>query len=374
MIQRDGSLGASLQTGVHRVTSNWQDRRRRAKASSGVRVSVIIPVYNALPYVIDLLTSLDRQGLNARQLQVIIVDDGSTDGGDAVLEDYARSHTHATVIHQANSGWPGQPRNLGLDIATGRWVFFADADDWFAPDALLELADFGDRHDAQVVLPRVKRCGTRHGGKFRETLVSASKRQAFRTFTPHKLIRRDLIEEPGMRFREGKVRLEDGIFLSRCYLLADRIGILAERDLYYFRGREDGKNLSAERIDPDAYIPSLEAIAQNVYELSRSQKMARILITELVRRKCFHIYTPERFARAPVDLQLKWMTAHAGFFARHVTPEVRSALSEVNARRCDLILAHDRLALLDHIARPGTTDEVIDAATANGRVEPTSAR
>jgi glycosyltransferase involved in cell wall biosynthesis len=353
-----------------------QERSRIASARRGIRVSVIIPVFNGMPLIGELLASLDDQGLQQDQLQVIIVDDGSTDGTADHLDDYAATRSHVTVLHQENSGWPGQPRNRALAVATGRWVFFADADDWFAPRALLELVEFGDLQDAQIVLPRVKRCGTRHGTRFTETLTSTPKRQAFRTFTPHKLVRRDLITSADLRFPEGKVRLEDGIFLTRCYLLAERISVLADRDLYYFRGRDDGRNISAQRLEPQSYVASLDAIAQNVYDLSRGPKMRTALITELLRRKCLRHYTDQRFARYPPQLQQQWLEVHAAFLSRHLTSEVRDALSARNVRRAELIMAGDRDGLLADIIRdsaaavasaPSGSDAVPASATSDGQ-------
>lgn len=317
----------------------------RSGPIAGVRVSVIVPVYNAMPYLPELLASLDDQGLPGRQLQVIIVDDGSTDGSTTCLDTYADRHPAAVVLHQPNSGWPGQPRNRALDLAAGRWVFFADADDYLAPGALSDLADFGDRLEAGVVIPKVKRCGTRQGGKFHTTIEDLSKRQAFRTFTPHKLIRRDLIEHNGLRFVEGKVRLEDGIFLSRCYLMADRISVLADRDLYYFRGRDDGQNISAQRIEPERYTASLQAIVQNVNTLSPGAKTAGRLIAQVIRRKCLGAYTPDRFPRYSPAWQERWLLAHADFLSRNLSPETQAALTEPELGQCRLIMSRDRSAV-----------------------------
>ncbi|QDP96553.1 glycosyltransferase [Microlunatus elymi] len=352
MAPKAGSVDIGrMRARIEEANHDFQQRRRLAAARRGVRVSVIIPVFNAMPYLRQLLTSLDDQGLAQDQLQPVIVDDGSTDGSAEALDAFASTHPSAIVIHQANSGWPGQPRNRALGHAVGRWVFFADADDYLAPNALRDLADFGDLQDAQVVFPRVCRCGTRSGGRpFTTTLESVTKKQAYRNFTPHKLVRRDLIEQHQLRFPEGKVRLEDGIFFSRCYLLADRMSALADRDLYFLRGRDDGGNISSQRIEPEPYVASLERIAQNVYELSRGPKMTRALLAEVMRRKIFKIYVPGRFPRYPAALQDRWIAAHQGFLDKHLTDDIREALSPGNTELADLLLARNRADLLAGIA------------------------
>lgn len=96
-------------------------------------VSVIVPVYNALDYVGMALESALNQGYRGEELEIIVVDDGSTDGSGELLDRFAAEHAEVTVIHQESSGGPGAPRNAGLDIARGRYVFFLDADDELTP-------------------------------------------------------------------------------------------------------------------------------------------------------------------------------------------------------------------------------------------------
>ena len=82
-------------------------------------VSVVVPVYNALPYLTELLDSLAAQDIEAGSLEVVAVDDGSTDGSGEVLDDYCRRHERFSVIHQTNSRRPGRPRNVGLRASEG---------------------------------------------------------------------------------------------------------------------------------------------------------------------------------------------------------------------------------------------------------------
>jgi glycosyltransferase involved in cell wall biosynthesis len=128
--------------------------------STAPRVSVIVAVYNPGEYLEGLVESLLAQSLRPGEFEVIFVDDGSTDGANVRLDELASLHPHIQAIHIPNSGWPGRPRNLGIDAARGRYVYFVDHDDWLAPEALERLADRADRTDADVVLG--KEVG--HGG------------------------------------------------------------------------------------------------------------------------------------------------------------------------------------------------------------------
>ena len=117
----------------------------RSSHGHEIAVSVIIPVFNAMPYLEGLMDSLLDQGLSPHEYEIIAVDDGSTDEGPVVLDRYAARYPQVVVIHQANSGWPGIPRNRGLAAARGRFVFFADADDQMGREALGRMVDFADR-------------------------------------------------------------------------------------------------------------------------------------------------------------------------------------------------------------------------------------
>src|SRR3954451_14180266 len=103
------------------------------------KVSVIVPVFDPGSDIDDLITSLLGQTLPPAELELIFVDDGSTDGTPARLDALAEQHRHVRVQHIPNSGWPGRPRNIGLDMADGDYVFFADNDDWLERDGLERL-------------------------------------------------------------------------------------------------------------------------------------------------------------------------------------------------------------------------------------------
>ncbi|MDE8702815.1 glycosyltransferase family 2 protein [Adlercreutzia equolifaciens] len=106
-------------------------------------VSVVVPVYNTAPYVRECLDSLINQTL--RDIEIICVDDGSTDGSDAILEEYAAVDPRVRVIRQQNQ-YAGVARNNGMAAARGTYIMFCDSDDWMALDAL-ELMSSQAEHD-----------------------------------------------------------------------------------------------------------------------------------------------------------------------------------------------------------------------------------
>ena len=99
----------------------------------GTKVSVILPVYNVSDYLRQCMDSIVGQTL--KDIEIICVDDGSTDDSLAILKEYEAKDQRVKVIQQANAG-AGAARNKGLEIATGEYLSFLDSDDFFEPDML----------------------------------------------------------------------------------------------------------------------------------------------------------------------------------------------------------------------------------------------
>ena len=98
-----------------------------------VRISIIIPVYNAGKYLADCLESIRRQRMTS--YEVVLIDDGSTDDSAAICDAYAEQDSRFSVIHKTNAG-VSSARNEGLKVAKGEYVMFVDSDDLVAEDSL----------------------------------------------------------------------------------------------------------------------------------------------------------------------------------------------------------------------------------------------
>ncbi len=124
--------------------------------SESLDISVIIPVYNAGDALHFCLDSLVEQTIGTSRFEVILVDDCSTDVSGAICDEYAQRYSFIHVLHrEANSGGPCEPRNDGLRLARGKYVLFADADDWFGIEALERLYNHAIEWDSEYVLGRV---------------------------------------------------------------------------------------------------------------------------------------------------------------------------------------------------------------------------
>src|SRR4051794_37738680 len=126
-----------------------------------MKVSAIVPVYNPGSDIDDCIRTLLDQSLPPADYEVIFVDDGSTDGTGERLEALAAAHANVRVEHIPNSGWPGRPRNVGLDMARGEFVYFVDNDDWVGREALERCYERAVRDDADIVIGKVVGHGKR---------------------------------------------------------------------------------------------------------------------------------------------------------------------------------------------------------------------
>ena len=112
-------------------------------------VSVIVPVYNAEHYLLPCLKSLSAQSYS--NIEVILVDDGSTDLSGKICDDYAASDSRFRVFHQKNGG-PGPARNCGLENARGEWISFVDSDDEVHVDYLKLLLEAAESSGSDIAM------------------------------------------------------------------------------------------------------------------------------------------------------------------------------------------------------------------------------
>ncbi|MFF4055408.1 glycosyltransferase [Streptomyces sp. NPDC001668] len=231
-----------------------------------LKVSIVVPVYNAGRYIDLCAPSLLRQTLGEDAYEIIYVDDGSTDDSAQRLDDLAAQHAHVRVIHQENSGWPGKPRNVGIREARGEYVQFVDQDDELTPAALEHLHRLAARNGSDIVLGKV--IGTMQGPSnvFKRTVERCTVEDAplMESLTPHKMFRRDFLLAHDLTFPEGPVRLEDQLFMVRAYVHAKTVSILADHPCYVWKRRDDGGNNSSRGTTPEDYYGHLRTVVEAI--------------------------------------------------------------------------------------------------------------
>jgi hypothetical protein len=272
---------------------------------AATEVSIVIPVYNPGDAIEPTIASLLAQTLSSDRFEVIFVDDGSTDATPGRLDALAVEHRNIRVFHEPASGWSGRPRNVGMDHAVGRYVFFCDHDDWLAPEALERMIAYADETAADVLIPKM----VGHHREVPRQLFAANQPNAtlensmlMSSLSPHKLFRRGFLEAHKLRFPEGRRRLEDHVFVVAAYFLATTIAVLADYPCYHHTRREDEGNAAYDQTDPVEYcgyvrevIDVIEAHSEPgpLRDIALGRPFGNELLGRLTRPRVFGLLEPD---------------------------------------------------------------------------------
>ena len=241
-----------------------------------VKISVIVPIYNAERYLVQCMDSIVSQTL--REIEIICVNDGSTDDSERILKEYEAKDTRVRVISQKNAG-AGAARNAGLKEAQGEYLSFLDADDFFEPDMLEVAYEKAKERKAQILVFGSDQY-REDLQKFQEVSWTIRKRalppyrpMTHRTFTDNvfkvfvgwawdKLFERQFILENELFFQEQRTS-NDLLFVFSAIVLAERIEI-EERILIHQR-RDNPDSLSNTREKSwNCFYEALLALRENL--------------------------------------------------------------------------------------------------------------
>lgn len=218
-------------------------------------VTVVIPVYNVEPYLDRCVASVAGQTCEA--LEILLVDDGSTDGCPAMCDAWARKDSRIRVIHKQNAGL-GMARNTGIENATGEYICFFDSDDYIAPDTVEKALNTAREHAAEVVVfgftpvrrggekgaavipstPQAVYEGEEVTARFLPELVAPDPRSGDRTGLQMSacmaLFSMELIRRSGWRFvSERQIISEDVYSLLHLYRHVRRVAVLPGAFYFY---------------------------------------------------------------------------------------------------------------------------------------------
>ena len=214
------------------------------KPLTKVVVSIIIPVYNVADYLDECLLSVECQSLH--QIEVICVDDGSTDGSSAILEKYSKRDNRFKVIRQPNSG-VSSARNKGLSNALGEYVMFVDSDDYIRKDACEKLFSFSRKNDLDIAVfggktfPTVQwadDCFAQNDAVYDgDSIHALFDEPGSRPLMCNKMFRRSFLEANHCMLDSALKLGEDHAFQFDVFPYAKNVGYLKDK-LYFYRTRE----------------------------------------------------------------------------------------------------------------------------------------
>lgn len=210
-------------------------------------VSIIVPVYNVKPYLEKCLSSIRFQ--TCRDFEVLLVDDGSTDGSADICRSYVALDSRFRLLEQANAG-ASAARNLGMTQAAGRYLQFVDGDDWLPTDSVEILLHTAESTGADLTVAHFyrvagERCAAR--GHIREECVMTRTEYADHMVKApanfyygvmwNKLYRRAIVEAHHLRCPDDVAWCEDFLF-NLDYIACCRLIAAVPRPVYYYRKRE----------------------------------------------------------------------------------------------------------------------------------------
>lgn len=208
-------------------------------------ISVIVPAYNVERYIARCLDSILSQTYT--NLEVLLIDDGSTDSTGRICDDYARKDGRVRVIHQENQGL-AEVRNIGLHEAKGEWIQFIDSDDWIEPETIGTCYDLALKNDAEIVCFQYvyeyesEEYGSRktnHGDNryYSDRIMSGEEAFSVVMFPSYinesscnKLIKTDILD--GIEYPRGKTG--EDIYTTYMFVIRARRVIYIAKEFYHY--------------------------------------------------------------------------------------------------------------------------------------------
>ena len=236
-----------------------------------LKVSVIIPVYNVEAYLRQCLDSVLNQTL--RDIEIICVDDGSTDGSAAILAEYAAKDGRVKVLHHEHTN-AGAARNAGMAVATGEYLGFVDSDDWCELTLFEKAYNKAESDDADVVLWRHREYDDRDGKIAREvpfgapigvknpfaaTALGANAFSCFNFAPWNRIVRSESVRRHRVKFQQIE-RSNDVCFGCLALAVALRVSVIDEV-LYNYRLRTSGNLQSDNHKSPLSIVEAWKLLA-----------------------------------------------------------------------------------------------------------------
>ena len=223
------------------------------------KISVILPIYNVEPYIEECLDSILNQTM-IDDLEVIMVDDGSSDDSRYTIERYALDHDNFHAYHKENEG-SGIARNYGLEKAKGEYIHFCDPDDYIKPDFYEMMYEFAKSSpNADFVVGNSSRFGNWHIWEsilykttfenLDEVIESTNIREntnfVWDTGVWNKLIKKEFLMEKNIRFPNENIVSQDLVFTIKLHCLANEIAV-NPNIYYYWRLRQSKDSVTQQK-------------------------------------------------------------------------------------------------------------------------------
>ncbi|QUW21220.1 glycosyltransferase family 2 protein [Sporosarcina sp. Marseille-Q4063] len=249
-------------------------------------VSIIIPVYNAKPFIESCLNSVANQ--DYQFLEVIIINDGSTDGSEDLIKEYIKNDTRFKLFSQENHGL-GYTRNRGISLSNGKYIFFLDSDDIIPRNSIRSLVTAVEKNNADYAVGKVIRFNTerkyipiRHlefnlYNKNISTTVLKNPEMMQDSIACNKLWKRDFLVDNNLFFQEDRY-YEDLTLTMKAAVIANEIEVITEV-VYHWRVRENENkpSITQQQMKLKNTLDRLDALSYNRQWLITSGREKRLI-------------------------------------------------------------------------------------------------
>lgn len=202
-----------------------------------VLLSIIVPVYNVEPYLQDCLNSFYAQNSPEEIYEVICVNDGSSDKSAEILDEYASHHKNMRVLHQKNAG-VSAARNVGLDHAVGKYIWFVDADDFIAAGIIDDILARLQNNDCdQLAILPTQFIDGESVSCFSEVSKDEYS-EKIKNYLITRVLKNQSIQQIGLRFNTKMSYQEDNVFYTTLFPHLHKKEQLHDRIGYFYRIRQ----------------------------------------------------------------------------------------------------------------------------------------
>lgn len=276
--------------------------------SKNIKVSIIVPVYNVEKYLNECLESAVKQTLN--NIEIIIVNDGSTDNSLSIIKEYESKYNNIKVINQTNKG-QSEARNVGLSVSNGEYIYFLDSDDYIELTMMEDLFKLAKNKDLDIVHfnaeafyddKDTKDTNMYNGNRvFEEDCIyngeqfynTANSKNVYRASLCLYFYKKEFIINNELRFYKGILH-EDELFSAKSIILADRISYLNKN--YFHRRIRSGSIMTSPKGIKN--ILGYYRVAEELYKFYKLNKdlcmETKILLLKSISEfygNCIYMYT-----------------------------------------------------------------------------------
>ena len=221
------------------------------------------------------IDSVLGQTIDQHSIEVILVNNGSTDNSRKILDRYESENSNLKVIHQKYSGAPGGPRNKALDKAKGEYIFFVDPTDYLGEEALERMVAIAEKHFCDIVIGKYKAMDEEPDSevfKRNPEFFTFFGSNVMASLNAHKLFKVSLLRTQKLRFVEHTNLGEDHALTAPAYICSTGIGLVKDYDCYYITESGKAISLTRQEFSFDQIHQSIKRTFEIIAKLDREEK------------------------------------------------------------------------------------------------------